>query len=125
MVAYDFQRFRPESRRVRQGDQLKCQAFGQVAGADAGRLEILQMLQRDLQILELDAELFGQHGLELRELLREIAVLVQRLDQQCDERAVALRKIGERKLRNQVVPQRRLLRCELRIIVVVSVFTGA
>ena len=44
---------------------------------------------------------------DLLERLREVAVLVERVDQQLDEGAVALVEVGERELRAQVVAQRR------------------
>ena len=42
--------------------ELQRQAFAEVARADAGGLEVLQVLQRDLQLFGLDVELLGQHA---------------------------------------------------------------
>ena len=79
-------------RRVRrQGGELQRQAFAQAARADARRLEVLQVLQRDLQLVEIDLQLRGQERDQLLQALREIAVVVQRIDQEGDQLVVPRR----------------------------------
>jgi hypothetical protein len=92
--------------RLRQVGQLQRQALGGVAGADAGRVEILQVLQRDLQLVEVDLQLRRQHLGQFLQALRQVAVVVERLDQQPHQAAIALGERHHRQLRAEVVAQR-------------------
>src|SRR5207253_1711822 len=88
--------------------QLQRQALARGARAHAGGLQVLQVPERD-------AELFGigfggqQRG-DFLERLGQIAVLVEGVDQQLDEYAVAIAEVGERELAAQVIAQRRRVR---------------
>src|SRR3970282_167079 len=83
-------------RRVRrQGAELQRQAFAQAARADAHRLEVLQVFQHDLQFVEVDLQLRGQERGELLQALREIAIVVQRIDQQGAQLVVPAGQVGE------------------------------
>src|SRR6185295_16692572 len=79
------------------------------------------MLQRDLELFEFDLQLRRQEGRQFFQALREIPVVVQRIDQQRDQSAVALGQIGERQLRQQVYPQRRRVRGDLLVLAVLGV----
>ena len=88
-----------------QRGELQRQAFAEAARADARRLEVLQVLQRDLQLVELDFQLGRQERDQFFQALREVAVVVQRIDQQRDQPLVALGEVGERELPQQVRAQ--------------------
>jgi hypothetical protein len=46
----------------RQGAQLQGQALADVGGADAGRVEALDLAQGDLEVVDFDLELGGSRG---------------------------------------------------------------
>ena len=86
---------------------LQRKAFAGAAGSDSGRLEVLQVLEGDRQLVDADLCLRRHKRRGLLEALREIAVLVEQIDQQPDQRPIPLVEIGERKLLVQVVAQGR------------------
>ena len=96
------------------GAQLEREALTRRARADARGLEVLQVLQGDRQLaherLGIGFRLDGQERRDLFERLREITILVERVDQKADKHAVAGIQLGKRKLRVQVVAQRRRVR---------------
>ncbi len=100
--------------------QLQLQALGRRARADAGRIQVLQVLERDREIVGLDPELRRQHLRDLLERLRQVAVLVERVDEHRDQPAVALGQRRQRELLEQMVAQRRRLGGELRVIRLVA-----
>src|SRR5262245_14788606 len=111
-----------EMRRVLgQRCELQCQALPQVAGTHARRLEVLQVLERDLQLLQLDPQLRRKDSYQLVEALREIAVVVQRVDEEPDQACIALGQLRERELRQQVRPQRRRIRGYLLVLALLAV----
>src|SRR5689334_532877 len=111
--------------RLRQGEQLQLQALGAVARAYPGGVEILEVLERDRQLLGLELQLLGHELQELLQRLREISVLVERLDQERDQRAVARLELGESQLAIQVLAQVRRVGRNLGIVAVVGVVPGA
>src|SRR3546814_13181020 len=68
--------------------QLQSEAFGERAGEDAGRLEILQQCQHRLDARQRAAELLRQRG----EVAAQIAVVVELVDQARTDRP--LRGVG-------------------------------
>jgi hypothetical protein len=107
---------------ARQRLQLQLEALGDVAGADAGGLEVLHVAQRDLQLLDLDVGNRGAGGLtQLLELALEVAVLVEVADDDGRQLLVALGEAGERQLLHEVVLQRGLEGGELGEIVAVVI----
>src|SRR5205085_104265 len=111
--------------RYRQRGELQIETLTQIASTHTGGFEVLQVLERDLQLFRLHAKLFGQHLLDLSEILRKVAVFIERFDQQRHQRAVTLGELGERKLHDQMVAQRRTVGSNLRIVVLVAVFASA
>ena len=106
---------------LRQRLQLQRQAFGGVAGADARRLEALQIAERDGELVRIDLELLREHLGHFLERDVEVAVLVQRVDQRADEPPVAQRQVEHGELREEVIAQRArrdLLRVEAVVVVV-------
>src|SRR5947199_98615 len=88
--------------------QLQRQALPGGARAHAGGLQVLQVPERDAQLLGIGFG--GQQRGDFLERLGQIAVLVEGVDQQLDEYAVAIAEIGERELAAQVIAQRRRVR---------------
>src|SRR2546430_1723731 len=83
-------------------------AFAGGARARAGGLQVLQVAERDAELLGIGFG--GQQRGDFLERLGQIAVLVEGVDQQLDECAVAIAEIGERELVAQVIAQRRRVR---------------
>jgi len=100
--------------------QLQRKAFARPAPADSERLQVLQVAQRDAELFDPDHR-FGLHQRgDFLEALPEIAVLVERIDQQLDERTVAGQQVHQRELLVQVVAQgRRIVRRDAAIAVAV------
>jgi len=92
-----------------EGSELQFEAFGRLAGADPGRIEVLHMAQRDGEFLEqllgVDVGVLGQHPGQLLEALGEVAVVVEGFDEEGDKRALAAGELGEGELGQQVVAQ--------------------
>src|SRR3954469_10209423 len=106
--------------------QLQAEAFAGRAGADAGGLEGLQMAQRDGEFFGLELGFGGEKRRDFFERLREVAVLVERVDQQLDQDAVSLAEVGERELRAQMVAQRcRFRGAEIAVTVLVVIACAA
>jgi hypothetical protein len=85
--------------------QLQEQALGDAARADAGRIERLHALERDLHLDLLDG---GRHAARLCELGQfdaQVAVVVERLDDRAGERVVALLERQDVDLAVQVLAQ--------------------
>ena len=78
--------------------QLQRQAFGRRARTDAGRIEALQHAQRGLQLIDFDFEFGGQVEQDLVKRGREVALIVERFDQEDDEALVAHRQLERREL---------------------------
>ena len=121
MMRDDVERKRAR-RRCIEPQQLQLEAFGRRAPADARRIEAMQQRERGAQFVEIDFEFLGQVGLHFLERGREIAVFVERFDQEGDQRAVALIRLGHAQLRGQVIAQRggRFVDLQRRQIVVVG-----
>ncbi len=79
--------------------QLQRQAFRQVAGADAHRIEALQHAQDRLDIFDLGA----QPGGDLDQIGAQIAGLVDRIDQRQADHAVLGQQRGDGELVFQMV----------------------
>src|SRR6266850_199134 len=92
------------------GLRLARQALPGGARAHAGGLQILQVPERDAELLESGFGFGGQQRRDFLERLGQIAVFVEGVDQQLDEYAVAIAEIGERELAAQVIAQRRRVR---------------
>jgi len=88
-----------------QGKQLQPETFRATAGTDARRVEVLQMLEGDGQLLGLDLQLLGHELRELLDGLRQITAFVKRFDQERDEVAVARFKLGQGELPVQILSQ--------------------
>ena len=119
MTVDDLQRLGAPRRVLGKDLELQPQALRAVARAHARRLEALQIVQRDLELVEIELDLGGEHLDDLLERGREIAVLVQRVDQRGDDLPVARGQVGERELLDQVIAQRRcrdLLRIEIVVL---------
>ena len=85
--------------------QLQQQALGDVARADARRIERLHALQRDLHLGFLDR---GRHARRLGELVEldaQVAVVVERFDDRAGERVIALLERQHVDLAVQVLAQ--------------------
>ena len=92
-----------------------------IARADAGGLEALQVLEPDRQLFGLERVELSENMLgDLLERRREVAVVVERVDQRGDDLAVAQRQVEQRQLLDQVIAQRAgrdLLRIEVVVLV--------
>ena len=98
------------------------EAFGEIARADAGRIEALQDGEHRLDLGERRAELLGDR----RQVAGEIAGLVDQIDQILADHAA--RRIGdrERELLGEMIGERRLGRDEgFEIVVAVVAAAGA
>jgi hypothetical protein len=105
VVADELERDRQPGRPRRQRLELEQQALLQRACADAGRLERLHEPQRRGKILRLDLVL-GQHQRrQLVEAELQVAVVVECVDHEVRERAIALPHLRQQQLPPQVVPQ--------------------
>ena len=91
---------------LRQRGQLQFQAFGRRACADAGGLQVLQVLQRNAQFFRLDVEFRRQQFGQFFQRLGEIAVLIERFDEQGHQVAVTVGEVEQAQLRQQVLAQR-------------------
>jgi len=85
---------------------LQAQALGRVARAHARWVEALQQGQRGGQVVQFDAGLRRAQLPQFLQTAREVAALVERLDQQLHERAVERRRTGCVQLSEQVLAQR-------------------
>ena len=81
-----------EQRRIRgQRLQLQRQAFAQVASADAGRIQVLDVLERRFKFQHIDFELGAEHDGQLVQRLFEIAIVVDGVHQQRAQHLIAFR----------------------------------
>src|SRR5215472_17406890 len=81
------------------------------------------MPERDRQLVGVQLQLFGEKLEQLLEGGREIAILVERIDQRGDDLPIAQRQVEQRQLRVEVVAQRagsHLLRQKGVVIVVAA-----
>jgi hypothetical protein len=97
---------------ARQRAQLQHEALGEVAGADAGRLHALQVAQAAAQPVEhrvvLGEDLVAGQALgDLLERIGQVAVVVERLDQDEHGRSVGRREAHAGELAAEVVLQAR------------------
>src|SRR6185437_15243159 len=102
----DLQCIGEERRARRQRTQLQREALGAIASADTRRLEALHVLERDVELVGLDLELRWKKLGDLLERRREIAVVVERIDQCGDDMPVAKRQVEQRELPVQMIAQR-------------------
>ncbi len=81
----------------------------------------MQQRKRGIQFVEVDFEFFGQIGQHFFECGGKVAVVVERFDQEGDQRAVARTRLGDAQLRHQVIAQRgaRFVDLQRRQVVVV------
>ena len=89
------------------GTQLQQQALRKRPGADPDRLEAVQQAERGGDLVGLDLEFLGQHCRDVLERELQVAVIVEFVDQQRDQRPVALRAACGGQLAEQVFAQRR------------------
>src|SRR5882672_7573631 len=108
-----------------QGKQLQLETLRAIAGTHARRVKILQVLESNLQLLGLDLQFLRHELRQLLQGLREIAVFVQRFDQERDQVAVAWFELGQSELPVQVLAQIGRLGGNLEKIVVIGVVAGA
>ena len=94
-------------RRRFETQQLQLQALRCRTRADAGRIEAVQQRERRVQLVGIDFQFGGQVGEDLVECRTQIAVLVERFDQERDERTIARARLGDAQLGHQMVAQRR------------------
>ena len=104
---------------MRQAADLQRQAFGRVARAHAGRIEALQQGQGRAQLVGVDLQLLGQACQDVVERLFQIAIVVERIDDQLDERAVAQFQHRHAHLLHQVLAQGAVMGLELRTRILV------
>ena len=94
--------------RVRLGHQrpdLQEQAFARGACADAGGLHVLQVPERDAEVLHIRVRLGRQEQGDFLERLGEVAVIVHGVNQHPDQCPVALWKVCQRQLVVEVLPE--------------------
>src|SRR5439155_1117429 len=94
----DFERVAAMRNVGRQYLQLQRQAFGAIARADARWLEALHVLERDRQLFQLYLIVGRKKLRDFLERRRQVAVLVERIDQRGDNLAIALRQVHRREL---------------------------
>ena len=88
--------------------QLQHQAFSQVPGADTGRIHALQPVPCDAQVVEqffLAVFIVGQRGGDFFQAVLEIAVVIDRLDQDLQGNAVTFRQAHASQLLAQMFGQ--------------------
>lgn len=126
MLRYDIERERARRGRI-QPQQLQLQAFGRGPRADARRIEAVHERERRVQFVDVDFELRRQIGEHFVERRAQVAVVVERFDQERDERAIARARLRDAQLRHQMIAQRRRGFVDLhrRQIVVVGCGGGA
>ncbi len=120
MVLDDVQREPPGGIVGVPGAQLERQAFTRAAAADSNRLQVLQMSQGDRELVDSDHRFRREERGDILEALREVSVLVERIDQQPDQRAVVPLHVEQRELLVQMVAQGRcVVRRNAAIVVAV------
>jgi hypothetical protein len=87
--------------------QLRQQAFGDAAGGDAGRLERLHALERDLHFFHRGGRVEVGHVDHFLQVGAQVAVVVQRLDDHLGQHQVAQRQRQHGELAVQVRGERR------------------
>jgi hypothetical protein len=85
---------------------LKQQAFARCACAHACRLHVLQVAQSDSEVIYVGVRLRGQELRDFLERLRQVAVVVEGVDQHAEQGAVTAGKVRERELLVQVLAKR-------------------
>ena len=90
---------------VRQALDLQRQAFGRIARAHAGRIETLQQGQGRAQLVGVDFQLFRQARQDVVERLFQVAIIVEGVNDQLDQRAVAQFEHRHAHLLHQVLAQ--------------------
>ena len=98
--------------------QLQTQALGQIARANAGRLHVLQQLQGHGKVL---FQLFGllkvvtrKTGGQRSQAVFQVAVIVERLDQEMQRRAIDIGQAQAKRLPVQMVLQRLVVAHQVR-----------
>ena len=110
---------------ARHAADLQGQAFGRIARAHADRVEALQQRQGGAQFVGIDFQ-FGRHALEdLVERLGQVAIVVEGVDDQFDQGAVARLEHGQAHLLHQVFAQGGGRRFQLRARVLIVGRLGA
>src|SRR6266700_2877721 len=112
-------------RRLRKHEQLQLEALAAVSRAHPGGIEVLQMPERDVQLLGIELQLLGHELRELLQRLREIAVVAERFDQERHQVAVARFELGQRELLEQMLAQVGGFCGDLEEIVLVGVVAAA
>ena len=110
MVLHEPERLGSQRGRLGQCLQLQRKAFGGVARAHARRLHVLQVLERDRQLVRVELELLGQ---QLQQLSSEVVDNrhVERVDQRGDDLADAQRHVEQGELGNEVIAQELVATC--------------
>src|SRR5882672_4753765 len=108
-----------------QREELQLETLRAIARTHARGVQVLQMPESDVQLLGPDLQLLRHELRQLLQGLREIAVFVQRFDQERDQVAVARFELGQGELPVQVLAQAGGLGGDLEKIVVVGVVAGA
>jgi len=97
--------------------ELDRETFAQIARTDAGRIELLQHRQHGVDIILRRAKPIGG----LAEIARQVAGLIDQVDQVLADHALGRRGEGDRKLLGEMIRQRHLGGNEsLKIIVLVG-----
>ena len=83
------------------------QAFGGIARTHTGRIETLQQPECRAQFVGIDLRLSGTQRQEFFERVLQIAIVVERLDQQIDQRAITCARLRAGQLTPKMLPQAR------------------
>ena len=83
------------------------------------------MLERDRQLGRIELQVGREHGRQLLEILRHVAVVVERVDEQGDDALVAIRALQQIDLPEQMLAQRGRVGGELRVLAVFAVVMAA
>ena len=103
--------------------QLQQQALAQVARADAGRFELLDATQNDLDLVELDFQFGIERVDDFLQRLFEVALFVDAVDQGGRDQPVGVAHRGEVELPQQMALQTDAARCtagEVPLVVIVA-----
>ena len=109
----------------RQGAQLQREAFLGTAGTDAHGLEVLHVAQRDGQVVEIDFGFRRQQLEQVVEWLVQVAVIVERLDQEAHQGAVAIGHLRQGHLLVEIFTQRNARGLQVLVVDVIVVALAA
>ena len=105
MVLHDGLRQIESGRFGRHDTQLQAKAFGGRARADAGRFELLQVMQRNLQFVRIHLHVLRDHFGDFFQRLGQVAVIVKILDKQGDQAAIAPGQVEQQQLFEHMLAQ--------------------